>query len=353
VTEIAEARDREVAAPEEAAVPTGPPPELDRYRFLEPYLDALSQVLEITAEEDADNDLLMTFGGAQVTISAWAREVSCSSFASAEARETTGWRVAESVALIGKIREDLALVAEGRSTSAAELAGQQLLFDAALGAALLTELQKVLDALVVNGRMSEAKQLTRFWHQLGRTVADAKAQLPEGELPNVSALAECLVAPPIDAALPEIKPRRRRRPRPMTDAEEQTAAYTTPDPVFPVHEPRKARRLVLLLVALVALWFGLSVPRLYQEKMRTFTEDDFHQHEAIEAVVARPPALYVTIDANVWSGLDERSRVALIDGIAFSIKREGYTGARFATPDGITVAQWLRARGVQLTDSQQ
>ena len=352
------------------AAGAGPPP-FDRREFLEPYLEPLTAALEAAEHLDDDQALVLQFAGENVEIDPWARSIAARVLLDGEGGlgNDSASRIVETLALEAKIREDLARYRiasslalpvggdpsggppseEGTQTislRAPEHLQQEILHDAALGFALGSELQRMIDASVVHGRMEQAKALSAFRPTLSHALVGVRELLDEDERAQAQVMAEALRSLPDDAELPEIQPRRRRRRRSAGDA----AVVTPSARVSPDASQRRIRLMVVALVGLVALWSVLILPRLMQERLPEFSLSDFRKVQTVISVTARPPSLYVTVDGSAWSRLKPRQRENVVREIAFDLKRAGYTGARFTTANGVTVAQWLRARGVELIE---
>ena len=356
----------------------GAEPAFDRYSYLEPFVDPIASSLETTEVED-EQDIVLKFAGEPVAVSGWARGVVLGVLGSAEARDTSAYRIVESLALEAKIKEDLARIAlfqqaldpspveadeesaesAGSAESDEEAAGSnkpmppahlraELIHDVALGRTLMSELQRVIDSAVVNGNMDLAKSLSSFKPSLNHAINDARELLPAEDREEANAQAETLVRVPSDAELPEIRRRRRRRRRMQFSEDELAGSVVQEGKTLDKGNKRRTRILAAVFVASVLAWFALMLPRWMEEQQRVFTIDDFGRLPGVERVVARPPSLFVTLNSGIWNGLKEREQRDLVDEIAFSLSRAGYTGARFATSEGRTVAQWLKSRGVEM-----
>ncbi|RMF74505.1 MAG: hypothetical protein D6738_06165 [Acidobacteria bacterium] len=350
-------------------------PPFDRREFLAPYLEPIAAALEAAEELDDDQELVLQFAGEEVRIDAWARSIAAQVLLDEDGGvgNDSASRIVEAIALEAKIREDLARY---RIASSLALPGggpaedgqanadvpvetirvrapdhiqQDIIHDAALGFALLSEMQRVIDASVVHGRMEQAKALSAFRPNVSHALIGIRELLDEQDRAVAQQMAEALRCVPDDAELPEIQPRRRRRRRMSLDS-----GTVTPT-VRPAREasPRRVRLMVMTLIGLVGLWCALILPRLLQERLPEFSLSDFRKVQTVIAVTARPPSLYVTVDANAWARLKRRQKENVVREIAFDLQRAGYTGARFMTANGRTVAQWLRARGVEIIDERQ
>ncbi len=349
--------------------PLAPP--FDRREFLEPYLEPIVAALDAAEEIDDDEELILQFAGEEVRVDPWARSIAAQVLLDegGGVGNDSASRIVEALALEAKIREDLArhriasslaLPAEGADEDgqaadgptetirmrAPEHLQQEIIRDGALGFALLSEMQRVIDSSVVHGRMEQAKALSAFKPNLSHALIGVRELLEPEEREQAQRMAEALRCVPDDAELPEIQPRRRRRRRMSADA-----AVVTPTSRRTVESsPRRVRLMVVALFGLIGLWAVLILPRLMQERIPEFALSDFRSVKTVVAVTARPPSLYVTVDAAAWGRLKRRQQENVVREIAFDLQRAGYTGARFMTANGRTVAQWLRARGVELID---
>lgn len=365
----AAAAPRAASIPESAPAIAGEEPAFDRSLFLAPYMGILETALAQHVDSEAEGDLVMTFAGDTVTLGEWERGIADQVFGASERTNNAALRIVESLALEAKIKEDLARHRIATSLQVPRIAGDaadgttdeptevvrvkapahvqdEIKRDAALARALLSELQRVIDASVVGGNMKAARQLNQFKPNLHHALNDLRELLDADERRETEELATSVIVFPEDAQLPDIKPPKKKQRR--QEASDDIAMTMKPSLPLTAYDKRRVRMMVLAFSGLCLLWLALTVPRLMREEMRAFTAEDFHHIRGVHAVVARPPSLFVTLDAGVWASLKDRDRKQLIDDIAFDVQRAGYSGARFTTQNGTTVAQWLRARGTEM-----
>lgn len=353
-----------------------PPPPFDRDEFLAPFVEPIAAAIEHHAE-DSESGLVVAFDGRELEIDSWSRQVVAEVLDATDGTRLSAYRIVEALALRAKIHEDLqrckilasvaspgadfeaALVPDAgdeereaeRAQRAPDHLQEELTRDAALGLAILAEIQKVIDATVVSGNIQLAKSLTGFRPPFHHAVNDVRELLNEHESSLATQMSETLVRTPEDIELPRVRRKKKRR-RKDNFAEFEDGAREVVEEAPKVEKPsssrRRTRAMVFLFVALVGIWGALLVPRLLKERLPELEARDFGYRGIVQKVIARPPSLYVTIDTQSWDRLSERERVQMVEDFAFDLSKAGYSGARFATPNGHTVARWLKARGAEL-----
>jgi hypothetical protein len=80
----------------------------------------------------------------------------------------------------------------------------------------------------------------------------------------------------------------------------------------------------------------------------TLTEQEMPQSVAIRELMARPPSLFIEVDANAWNSMSPTDRHRLVQEAGQVAEASGYTGVQFRNSEGSSVAQWLQAQGVWL-----
>jgi len=105
-----------------------------------------------------------------------------------------------------------------------------------------------------------------------------------------------------------------------------------------------------MLVISIAVWMVLTVMSTHTEPPRTLTLTDLPRSVAIHRVVARPPSLYLDVDAGSWDRLTPGERVDLVERVGAAARAAGYTGALFRTAGGAGVAQWMKTGGARVFD---
>ena len=141
----------------------------DRSEILKPYLERLAALGQHASEPTKPSRV--TIGTQSFEIEPWERDAVLRTV-EANGSTSSGWEalLAESVALRAKTLSLLEKLADCDATDpqAVDTVYAHLQLDAALGFALLAELQRAVDGLVATNEMGPAKRLTRFRNKLSR-----------------------------------------------------------------------------------------------------------------------------------------------------------------------------------------
>jgi hypothetical protein len=78
------------------------------------------------------------------------------------------------------------------------------------------------------------------------------------------------------------------------------------------------------------------------------TMENFRHIDAVRVVSARPPSLYVDVDADSWVALRESQRRDLLDDIGSVAAGAGYNGVHARTTAGLVAGQWMKQTGSQV-----
>lgn len=272
----------------------------------------------------------------------------------ADAQGHRGWEtlLAEGVALQGKFCSEVDQLQAERAASpeVKETLRQQILLSAAIGLALMQELQREIDRMIVAGNVAQAKKLTGFKHKLGQLVAQIKEQVGGDGLAVARVLAADMVIP-----LPGAETRKKSAAERLAERDE--------DPHRPIRldsrhrlgriverERVRSRLKPLLIVFTVAVvaWLILILPRTFRQPLPELTSRDLAFSPAIREVIARPPSLFLVLDAAAWERMSAEQCEVLVRQVGETADGAGYSGAQLRLADGTTVATWSRARGATL-----
>jgi len=237
------------------------------------------------------------------------------------------------------------------ATAAADATGEteQLITDAAVGLALLREMQLAVDQLVVAGEASEAKKLTGFRNRVAEAVRQIKEQLGDDAYERAENKSEGMVAPPI--AEPLASHSQGQLPASASAAQHLKRGPARRGKAIDAGRSPGVRNKVLLLATLVAVWAVVFLPRLVKQPIPVLEPVDFGQVPGIAAVTARPPSLFVRVDDLVWTQLSAEERRDLVEHVGRIAEGAGYNGAQFLLVGrGQPVARWLRDGGASVTD---
>jgi hypothetical protein len=278
--------------------------------------------------------------------------------------------LAESVAFQSKYLSETDEMEREEFTSPASLQQQGELWtiNAAIGLALMEDIQRVIDATILAGNMGQAKRLTAFRHKVAQIVKTIKGRISaEAYLDAESMHHEML-------AHQEQRDQRTPGRLPMLDVHQDEAnqpppsALKEPDlgPPKPIklnryanrklgHEieikPDYSKKMLLLLGVAALAWAILILPRMLEEPLAVLTLPDLPQTGAIQEVNARPPSLYVVVDSDGWRAMPSEQRTQWIEEVGQAASAAGYTGVNVRTGEGASVAQWLKQKGARLLTS--
>lgn len=257
---------------------------------------------------------------------------------------------------------------------------QQLIDDAAMGLALLEEIQYDINLLVVGGDVEEARRLTEFRNKIGKSVRQLRQQIgndafdeaekraaPLVDLPEGAARAAASLGPMIDRteesdAADAEKPGDRRIGRGMEADREDADARRAKRKRQAEAESRKGARkakskqrrrnvakpMGLLLVVLIAVWGVLIAPQYFKPAPVQLTEADMSAFPIVNDVIARHPSLFLVVDARMWGELSHDGRVDVVNRIGAQAEQAAYVGVQLRTPDSRTVASWNAKQGAKL-----
>ena len=263
--------------------------------------------------------------------------------------------VVEGVALRNKLVTDLGWVMGSGKIGPEEAAeiNELLIADAALGIALVAETQQAINQLILVGEINEAKKLTNFRTKIAQSLAELRPRVGEDGFSTAQELSEGFITPNDRASWTrrtgDSAGQRNAVPRFGAKSQRPTGAVVRV--VSGSEETGSSLKpLMVLLGVLVMLWAALILPRLTAEPLPVLKLRDVTPRAEIRHVVARPPSLFVQLDARMWQALSREGRLALVDDVGRTAASAGYHGVNFTVEDGRTAAQWLKERGSELVD---
>jgi hypothetical protein len=287
-----------------------------------------------------------------VVLGKWEREAVRAALASGDEAQR-GWEVllAEGVALQTKYLAEIDQLAEAQPLAPepeAELR-QRVLHSLAIGLALMQELQRQVDAMVLAGEVEQARKLTGFRNRLGQLVTQMKERVGDDGIAVAEAVAAQMVTP--------VEPKKKSLAERLVEAEDDQApqparleARQRPLGRMLEREQRRGhlKPLLIVLAAAVAVWTILIFPRALTPSIPELTGQDLAFSPAILEVIARPPSLFLVVDGGQWNRMTEHQRAELVRQIGETVEAAGYSGAQLRLDDGTTLAQWSETRGVKL-----
>lgn len=338
-----------------------------RPRVLDPILEHLRKAwVESPGIPGEDGMVGLYFLGQELSLDAWTNETLDRYFRSASGKAIECVNlVAQSVALLAKCELDLARL-EGKTsldTAALYQAQAKLMLNAAMGQSLVSDIQVVINELLRQGGLEEARNLSGFHHRLRSAVAGMRTRVAAEYRSTLDDLAGQL-ADPEDEPTPAVSPGQsapvKRRTRSPV-ATPQKLPRRAPRPVTPaapatvVQERASSARwwsTALLAAMLVVTLLTLVVVR------RSVPSPGQHAAGSVNVTLAgtvlevrdRWPSMFVTVDSAAWDEMSKAGRLELVRDLAARLGAKRYEGALIATPDGRPVAQWLRADEASLLD---
>lgn len=328
-----------------------------RGRALDPYIERLRRLHAEHARRGlSGRPLELEVGGSPVAIEAWILDEGVRVLADESGEESPrAVLLTHTAALSLKVAADrVRLKAHGGSHGQGLYTVQaELMLDSAMGTALLRELQPVIDHEVAAGRLAEAKRWTKLKNEVHAGVSASKTLLAESERKRVDTLADDLTEVPGErpsekahyAALmrqiDDEEKERKHRARVRRLAREALSLL-----------PSRTEALVAALAVTAVIWLTCIVlPGRARSAPRLLTATDFPGTPGLAAVEARPPSLYVTVEAAIWSGLSAEERLQLVQSLATVLMTSDYRGLWLRTVEGRPVGQWLRQTGAKLIET--
>ena len=322
-------------------------PAAERRRTLAPYLARLAVASTAQQAEPAVPESLPV-EGASLELDPWERRV-LQQFHGGTDTKGRPWPglVAEGVAFRAKCLARAAqLEPDAEPQAPQHRAGlvDELIHDAAVGLALMQELQQTIDRLIHESELKIAKGLTDFRNVVGQSVGTMRKLLGSEAFAAATTRAPALVSPPPKEPARAEEPKRK--------APEQFKKDLAPVRVVSRRMVRRNLTLWLLMGVLllsIAGWVVTFVlTRTSYVPPPVLTADQFRHVESFRGVTARPPSLYVMLDAEGWTRMSPQRRREVLDEIGGIAARAGYVGVHARTTDSVPVGQWLKARGVRL-----
>jgi len=231
---------------------------------------------------------------------------------------------------------------------------ERLIVDAAVGLALLAEMQRAIDDLVVAGEMAEAKKLTGFRNKVAQAVGELKEIIGCDAYERAENKSGAMVASRAPEALASgsngAVPARAGQFPGKAGAKQQPAAALTPSPAR-LTRPQNLRPKLLMLLAATLVWAVFFLPQLFRPEVPLLQTMDFEGLPGVVEVTPRPPSLFVRVDDSTWGRLTDTERVDLIERIGVVADQAAYAGVhvRLRT-SGAPVGQWLKKTGTRISD---
>lgn len=318
----------------------------ERRTALAPYLERLSRLDGETQPTEGDGP------APALVLGDWEQRAVRTALASAEG-ERQSWEslLAEGVALQEKYLAEIdQLTAEGAASPETEgQFAQQVMHTLAIGLALMTELQREVDGMILGGNVAQAKKLTAFRNKLGQLIAQIKERVGPDAVVLAQALAGEMIVP---VESKKETPAKRLEEEPEDGPAQPLRLETRHRPLGRMLEQEEKKRhlkpLLIVLAVAAAAWLILILPRSFVPTLPELTQQDLAPSPAIQRVIARPPSLYLEMDRARWNKMAPHEREELVRQIGQTADDAGYSGVQLRLPDGTTLAQWSKGRGVKM-----
>lgn len=364
-----------------------------RPRVLDPILVHLRKArAESPVAIGNDGMVALHFLGRELSIDAWTSDTLDRYFRSTSPGTVESVNlVAQGVALMAKCELDLVAFEMTVSPIPADLyeAQAKLMLNAAMGQSLASDIQTVIDDLLRQGGVEEARNFSVFQHRLRNAVAGIRTRVAAENRASLKSLSDQLTktverarggrttyqigpAPPEEAdhpaprgvrspvAIPLCYPQRQDHERAEQEAarekKDRTSIFRiTPAPAQPREGPLSpwwstgmlAAMLVLTLIPLIAT--RRSVPSSTGTR-RAAGSVGVTLAGTVEEVRDRWPSMFVTVNAESWTEMSALGRMELVRDLGGRLAAKRYEGALIAAENGRPVAQWSHASGVRLLD---
>ena len=228
---------------------------------------------------------------------------------------------------------------------------QEFTTDAAVGLALMTELQRDINQLISSGGMEPARHLTSFRNKVGRNVIRIREQIGQSAYESAEQLAESYVEPidlpkQGDGSVKEV-PEWARSPEHKKSAERAKNAARRKGKKKKKVKSRALPLAVVLTVLLVA-WGVVVLPSMMQPEPVVLQTADFASVKVVTKITARPPSLFVDVDSDLWGDLSPAVQDETVREIGNIAQQAGYIGAQIRNSEGKTVANWTENGGIRM-----
>jgi hypothetical protein len=116
--------------------------------------------------------------------------------------------------------------------------------------------------------------------------------------------------------------------------------------------PSRMDILIYAFLLCLALWLGaVKLPEISRTEPPMLGLADLQGSGIFTGIDPKPPSLFVEVDPEAWFGIDPGKRLTLIEMTGNVLEAKGYSGALFRTGRRRPLAQWLKARGAILIES--
>jgi hypothetical protein len=252
--------------------------------------------------------------------------------------------LAEGIAFKTKCLEQAGRMEENGATSPEQRAGSidALITDAAIGIALVEEIQLSIDGLVRDAETGVAKRLTELRKAIFQDVTAIRDSIGREASAKAERKAEAMMLPGLQQGVPAFY---------EEDSERPDRGRATGRMIYRATVEQHKSKVIPLLIALAfsaIAWIAIDEKRPRYTPPPELTLDQFSYLPSVQSVQARPPSLYVTLDRSRWQEMPTRDRRAVLNEISRIAGHFGYVGVHVRTSDGATVGRWSGDKGVTL-----
>jgi len=284
-------------------------------------------------------------GNYVMELDAWERS-SLQKFPEGEDAKGRPWPalLAEGIAFKARCLEQAGRMEVNGMTPPVQRAGSidALISDAAIGIALLEEIQLSIDGLVRDAETGVAKRLAELRKTILQDVTTIRDFIGRKGSAKAERKAKAMILPGLQQGAPafyEEEPERKDRGRATGRMIYRTTVEQHKSKVIPL--------LIVLTFSAIA-WIALNEARPRYTPPPELTLEQFSYLPSVQSVQARPPSLYVTLDRSRWQEMPPRDHRAVLNEISRIAGHFGYVGVHVRTSDGATVGRWSEAKGVTL-----
>lgn len=331
-----------------------------RQRAIAPYLVKLEQLYAQWAEEHhTDGSMEIRLYESLLSLDPWETE-QIRIFIENGRMPDAGHTVilSQGVALLIKCAADIhsMMSAVGSSEERLYTLQAELMLDTAIGQALLRETQKAQSDLVRGGDVEQARKLSSFQHKLRNSLIIAKKMIGESERERAEQITDHLTAEPRQesASLDKLT-MDSAAARAAEDFERAKARDLKSRARAALSSlPSRTDFLIYCFLLVMAVWLGaVKLPQISRIGPPSLALEDFHGNGIFLDVDAKPPSLFMKVDAAAWRELDAGKRLALVEMAGDVLAANGYSGALFMTGRNRPLAQWLKEGGATIIETEE
>ena len=93
------------------------------------------------------------------------------------------------------------------------------------------------------------------------------------------------------------------------------------------------------------------LPKLTAPEPHILQTAEFTDVPGIVSTVAKPPTVYITVEAGLWTDMTRHEQKKMIAEIGEVAADQGYIGADIRDDGGVVIGRWLKERGASLVNN--